>query len=225
MSHISSYISALFVTLLVISSSLTHAHAGETPEQALKQVQHAVDTSDTALLQRYVDVDGVIGGAVDVFVQTLVRQASSKGGQGSVAPMLAMMVAGMQNGADAQAAQAVRSLVTSETRKFVMHGVASGKFAGKPRKDAVQQDGGLFSPLFEGASQGRKEIRSVTNVRRNGDEATASLKIYDFGNEETYPVDVRLVQANETWQVREVTNVKQLVERVRKETKEQKAQE
>lgn len=225
MSYLIRIVGAALIWVVVLVASTIPACAAETPEQALRQVQRAIDTSDTALLQRYVDLDAVIGGAVDVFVQTLVRQASSKAGQGGMAPMLAMMVAGMQDGSDAQAAQAMKMLVTGETRKFVLHGVASGKFAGKPRKEPVQQDGGLFSPLFEGASTGRKEIRSITDVKRTGDDATAALKVYDFGNEETYPVNVRLVPVGDSWRVREVTNVKQLADRVRREAADQQTQE
>ena len=106
MSYLIRIVGAALIGVVVLVASTIPARAAETPEQALRQVQRAIDTSDTALLQRYVDLDAVIGGAVDVFVQTLVRQASSKAGQGGMAPMLAMMVAGMQDGSDAQAAQA-----------------------------------------------------------------------------------------------------------------------
>lgn len=212
-----SVFSRIITTLVLLACMSTPALAAETPEQSLRKIQQAIDTRDTALLERCIDLNGVIAGATDIFVETMGKQVASN--SKGVSPMLAMLVASMKDGADSQAAQSVRTLVTGETRKFVLHGVASGKFAGKPVKD-VKQDGGLFSPLFEGASVSRKEIRSIKNVRRNGDSATASMEVYDHGSENAYPVNVRLVQTGDMWQVREVTNAAELVSRIRTESKQ-----
>lgn len=202
------------VCLLVMWMLAALPAAAETPEAAIAKVQTAVDTRDASLLQQYVDLPGIIGAGVDSYVQTLARSGAEKGG--TIAPMIAMMLPSLQKN-DSTAA-AVRSMLIEETRSFVVYGVSSGQFAGKPVPGKAGT--GMFAPLYADASLGRKEIRAVKNVRQQGKEATAQLRVYDFGSEREYPIDVRMADKGDHWQVVEVRNLSDLVGRLRKEAAE-----
>ena len=196
------------------------AAAEETPEAALRQVQTAIDTSDAALLEKYMDVGRIAPRGVDAFMADLVaRPPKAVSGGGETLPLLAMLSSAVQSGAQSQTAQTMKMLVAEETRKFVVWGVASGNFSGKPvKKERKATDGGLFSPLFSDASVGRKELRSVKSVTRDGDKATASVTLFDHGSERSYPVDLALTRRQEgNWQVTDVTNAAALISAIRKE--------
>lgn len=208
----------LAATLLLAVPVL--AAAEETPEAALRQVQTAIDTNDAALLEKYVDVGRIAQRGVDAFMSDLVaRPPKAVSGGGETLPLLAMLSSAVQSGAQSQTAQTVKMLVAEETRKFVVWGVASGNFSGKPvKKERKATDGGLFSPLFADASVGRKELRGVKSVARDGDKATASVMLFDHGSERAYPVDLALTRRESgNWQVTDVTNAAALISAIRKE--------
>lgn len=214
----------LLAAALLAASALVPAPclaaAEETPEAALRQVQTAIDTSDAALLEKYMDVGRIAQRGVDAFMSDLVaRPPKAVSGGGETLPLLAMLSSAVQSGAQSQTAQTMKMLVAEETRKFVVWGVASGNFSGKPvKKERKATDGGLFSPLFSDASVGRKELRSVKSVTRDGDKATASVTLFDHGSERSYPVDLALTRRQEgNWQVTDVTNAAALISAIRKE--------
>ncbi|MEG6507213.1 hypothetical protein [Nitratidesulfovibrio sp. 1201_IL3209] len=97
--------------------------------------------------------------------------------------------------------------------------VEDPNFSGKPvKKERKATDGGLFSPLFADASVGRKELRGVKSVARDGDKATASVMLFDHGSERAYPVDLALIRREAgNWQVTDVTNAAALISAIRKE--------
>lgn len=194
--------------------------AEETPETALRQVQAAIDTHDAALLETYVDVGHIARNGVDVFVADLTAHPPrAVPGGGETLPLLAMLSGAVQSGAHSQTAQTVKMLVAEEVRKFVVWGVASGGFSGTPVKKGQQgAGGGLFSPLLAGASTGRKELRGVRSVVRNGDRATATVEVFDHGSERAYVVDLALTRrVAGNWQVTDVTNAAALIAAIRQE--------
>jgi len=219
------YFRSLISLCLVLAAALLLAApalaAGEeTPEAALRQVQTAIDTHDAALLEKYVDVGRITQRGVDAFMADLVsRPPKAVSGSGETLPLLAMLSSAVQSGAQSQTAQTVKMLVAEETRKFVVWGVSSGNFSGKPvKKERKASDGGLFSPLFSDASVGRKELRNVKSVTRDGDKAAASVVLFDHGSERSYPVDLALTRREAgNWQVTDVTNAAALISAIRKE--------
>ncbi len=186
----------------------------ETPDAALAGIQRAIDSKDSALLERYIDVRGVITKGVDAFIADFAKHPPS--GEGD--PLLEMLSGGLAAQSGQAAPNPMKLMLIEETRKFVFWGVESGNFAGQPASRQRVQDGGLLSMLFVDASSARKELRGVRCAAPKGDLATATAKLYDHGSERSYPVQVSLKRQPEGyWKVTEVSNIRELITTVRKE--------
>lgn len=190
------------------------AVAAESPERSLAGVQRAIDRHDPELLEKYVDVRGLIIKGVDAFIADFA--AHPPGGEGD--PLMEMLSGGLADHSQAPASQYMKQMLAEETRKFVIRGVASGSFAGQPSKKDNLPDGGLFSVLFADASTARKELHQIRVQSVKGDAATASAWVYDHGSERGYPVRLRLKQQPQGhWKVMDVSNMGELIRMVRQE--------
>ncbi len=203
------YVIALLALLLG-----TPATAAETPELAVAAIQKAVDTHDPVLLEKYIDLRGVIARGVDTFVRDYATHPPV--GEGD--PLLEMLAAGLNNQSNPEASRSMKLLLVEETRKFVIRGVASGDFSGRPSGRTDLPDGGIFAALFADASTDRKEIRSVRVLPPKGDRTTATAKVHDFGSQRAYPVQLGLArQPQGQWKVTDVGNMAELIRMVRGE--------
>ncbi|SFK13511.1 hypothetical protein SAMN04488082_1157 [Desulfomicrobium apsheronum] len=193
------------------------ALAAEPLVMSLANVQRAIDGNDHVLLEKYVDLRGIITRGVDRFVADYA--ANPPGGEGD--PLMEMLSGGLSRESGSAAAGPMKMMLVEETRKFVIRGVASGDFSGRPSKAAVLPDGGLLAVLFADASTARKELRGVRVNPAKGDTATAQATVYDHGSERSYPVQLDLrLQPEGYWKVTDVKNMADLIRRVRKEAEE-----
>jgi len=202
----------VFVLLTLLTGA--QATAAETPEFAVAVIQRAVDAHDPVLFERYVDLRGVIDRGVDAFVRDYA--AHPPAGEGD--PLLDMLAASLNNQASPEAGRSMKLLLVEETRKFVLRGVASGDFSGRPSGRADLPDGGIFAALFADASTARKEMRGVQVLPSKGDLAAAAVTMFDYGSKRGYPVKLGLKrQAEGHWKVTNVTNMAELIRIVRRE--------
>lgn len=193
------------------------ALAAEPLATSLANIQRAIDRNDHVLLEKYVDLRGIITRGVDRFVADYA--ANPPGGEGD--PLMEMLTGGLSREADSAAAMSMKMMLVEETRKFVIRGVASGDFSGRPAKEAALPDGGLLAILFADASTARKELRDLRVNPAKGDTATAEATLHDFGSERNYPVQLGLrLQPEGYWRVTDVKNMADLIRRVRKEAEE-----
>jgi len=193
------------------------AVASEPLATSLANIQHAIDRNDHVLLEKYVDLRGIITRGVDRFVADYA--ANPPGGEGD--PLMEMLSGGLSREAGSPAAVSMKMMLVEETRKFVIRGVASGDFSGRPSTAAVLPDGGLLAILFADASTARKELRDLRVNPAKGDTATAQATLYDFGSERNYPVQLGLkLHPEGYWKVTDVKNMADLIRRVRKEAEE-----
>lgn len=203
----------LIVMMLALFST-AQAGAVETPATALTNIQRAIDGNDQVLLEKYIDLRGIITRGVDVFVADFAAHPPS--GEGD--PLLEMLSGGLSDKSGTAANQSMKIMLIEETRKFVIRGVASGDFSGRPSTQVNLPDGGLLSVLFADASTARKELRAVRVQPPQGEMTTASAKMYDHGSERSYPVQLELKrQPQGYWKVTEVSNISELIRIVRKE--------
>jgi len=206
----------IFILSLVLSSGL--AWAAEPPVASLTNIQKAIDGNDHALLEKYIDLRGIIARGVDQFVADYA--ANPPGGEGD--PLMEMLSGGLARESGSAASQTMKLMLVEEARKFVVRGVASGSFSGRPAQGgAVLPDGGLLSVLFADASTARKELRHVRVQPPSGDKTSAQATLYDHGSERNYPVLLGLsLQPEGYWRVTDVTNMADLIRMVRKEAEE-----
>lgn len=201
---------ALACALLFCCLSSAPAGAVEfTPEQVVRNLQKALDTADTNLLNQSADVEAVLGQAVDVFL----RDIQSTDAQASLPPLLAMLISPLNSSPTAK--NTIRATLQKEASEFVRYGVRSGNFAGKPRETTPPS--GLLAPAFADASLGRKEVRDIGPATRQGDVAVVPFSVLDHGNGRSYPVQAELRRTDSQWRIMGLANMPALVKQVRME--------
>ena len=203
-----------YVVALLVLFWAGQIWAAEPPTAALAGIQRAIDGNDYALLEKYIDVRGIIARGVDRFVADYA--ANPPEGEGD--PLMEMLSGGLARESGSAAAASMKMMLVEEARKFVIRGVASGDFSGKPAPETVLPDGGLFSVLFADASTARKELRGVGVSPIKDDRALAKATLYDHGSERNYPLQLDLrLQPEGYWKVTDVKNMADLIRSVRKE--------
>lgn len=197
--------------LCPVASAHAAPAAADAPGRCLAEAGRAIDDADAAAFERQVDVDGIIEQAIAFVARDMERPGSAD----RYPPLLALVFsqAGARNGGG----DAVRSLLRSEARAFILNGVASGAFAGR----APQGGGsGLLAPLFADASLGRKEIRRVGTATPDGEGWLLPFAVHDAGNGQEYAVLGRFSPTEDGCRLTSVENFEELFERIRRESME-----
>lgn len=185
------------------------ALAADPLASSIKDIQHAVDTRNMALLERRADLPALINQATTAFMTRLDKDANS------LPPALALMAAAA-NTPEARASLA--SLLGQEVLRFARYGVASGHFAGKATGTPPS---GLIAPLLRDASIGRKEVSlaSPSQTDPKGGRR-AQINVKDYGNDRTYQAVLRFVPADDGWKAVEILNLDALMARLSREAGE-----
>ncbi|MDR3357372.1 MAG: hypothetical protein LBN96_00625 [Desulfovibrio sp.] len=181
--------------------------------QCPAQIGKAIDDANVAAFEKLVDINAILDAALNIFLRDLDAMQAA----GELPPMLALLFSGaaMRDAAGAQ----VRNLLINETRAFVLNGVDSGAFAGRPPGGRAAR--GLLAPLFAEASTGRKEIRDIGVPVPEGGDWIIPFVVHDFGNGESYPVLGRVSPAKNGFRLTGVENLEEIMRRVNEERKQQ----
>ncbi|MCR5813035.1 MAG: hypothetical protein K6G15_00890 [Desulfovibrio sp.] len=167
--------------VLVFLLSLPSALKAETATDCLRAVGDAMDRADLALFQRKVDVDTLVRQGLDVFVACAQEPQMAQ----ALPPMLALVLS--QAAKEDTTGKALKAVLLNEVRAFLLQGVASGAFAGRPSGQSAGQ--GMLAPLFADASLGRKEIVAIGQAERQGDGWLVPFTLHDVGNGQNYALE------------------------------------
>ncbi len=206
---------SLALCLAFAAPSAFAAAAEETPVQAIAMLQKAIETKDTDLMERHIDLDAVLSkGADAVLADTqAVRRAEE------TSPAIALVLSGL--GSDERARAVAKQLLTSETKQFVRYGVSSGAFAGTAQK-GPHAGAGLFGSLLRGGAKDKKTFGPATLRSRSGSEARVSATLDDAASKQSYPLDLLLRQKDGIWRVTEISNIHTLIRQATKDKDEDK---
>lgn len=184
----------------------------QTPEAVLRNVQTALDNSDVALFERFVDLDALISQAVDTFLE----EAATPAGRAALPPVAAMLLSSI---ADSESDSSARALLRHEMRQFVRYGIRSGAFAGRKSQapPSALFSGSVSAPLFGDVSLGRKELRDIRRAVPDGRDMRIAFTVLDHGNGNVYPVMARLSPMDTDWRIVAVTNMRTLVHQILQE--------
>lgn len=201
--------------LLFLVPAYAVARAGDAvlAAQCPAQIGKAIDEADMAAFEKLVDINAILNAALDIFLRDLEAMQAA----GELPPMLALLFSSVAV-RDVSGEQ-VRNLLINETRAFVLNGVDSGAFAGRPPDGRAAR--GLFAPLFADASTGRKEVRDIGMPRAEGGEWVVPFVVHDFGNGESYPVLGRVRPEENGFRLAAVENLEEIMRRVNDERKRQ----
>lgn len=200
-----------FLPALLRPVAAAHAAPADAaaPVRCLAEVGRAIDNGDVAAFERQVDVDGILEQALALVARDMERPGSAE----RYPPLLALVFsqAAARNGGG----EAVRGLLKSEARAFILNGVASGAFAGRAPSGGGS---GLLAPLFADASLGRKEIRRVGAATPDGEGWRLPFVVHDAGNGQEYAVLGRFSPTENGCRLTSVENLEELFDRIRRES-------
>lgn len=188
------------------------------PRHCLTLASRALDAADSAAFELAVDLDAILGQTLDF----MARQAALPEEVSQFPPILTLLFTRAAGGGGDTVG--VRGLLMGAARAFVLQGIDSGAFGGRPADSAQTSDGGLLSPLFAEASLGRKEICLVGEARPVSPPAASGngewlvpFSVHDAGNGETYPVLGRIRKEGAGFRLVGVENMSELYGLIRNE--------
>lgn len=203
----------LILSVLLMLWECPHALAtAATAEQAVYDLRRAIDMGDVPLLDATVDMEGIIGQAVDIFLE----DARTPEAQTTLPPMLAVVLSSVD--ASPQTRAMARSLLQREAGEFVRYGVRSGHFSGTPRE--APPPAGLLAPLFADASLGRKEIYAIGKATTDGAVVYVPFMLRDHGNGKDYPVQALVNKQDGHWRITGLHTLRVLLEQIRRKAVE-----
>ncbi|MBO4335461.1 MAG: hypothetical protein J5846_06465 [Desulfovibrio sp.] len=192
-----------FSLLLLVELLLPGRLCAESASDCLLAVGEALDRADAVLFQRKVDVDALVTQGIDVFVACANDPQMAQ----AMPPILALVLS--QASKKDSTGQAIRSVLTSECRAFLLQGVASGAFAGRPQGHSAGQ-GGMLAPLFANASMGRKEIVAIGNAEREGEGWMVPFTLHDAGNGQNYALEALVKDVQGELKVCQILNLPEI---------------
>ena len=202
-------VSGLFSILVLIVMSGQTVPARQTPEASLAQVQQALDSRDSALFERRVDVDGLVTQGVALLEERL-READTNGR--TLPPALALMAGSLRN---PSLAPAVREMLIRELSAFVRSGIASGSLNGGSRQQA--RSDGMLARFLPAISTGRKTLRAHSAPRMEQEGCVMTATLHDAGNGSDYPLELFMQPEDDAWKVRQVRNMRALLKQLEAE--------
>lgn len=188
--------------LLLLPLFPAAAPAADPARELVMEIGEAVNQSDAEGFASLVDLDAILGAALDAFV----KEASKPENASLMPPMIAMILPSLAG----QASSPARELLLSEAKSFALSGISSGAFAG--RKPDLSRSSGLMAPLFAQASLGRKEIKNIGQPEAAGGGWIVPFVIYDHDNGNEYPVKGRVERSGGGLKLTGVENLPQLIQ-------------
>lgn len=181
------------------------ALAAADPEISVAMVQKGIDTRDLELVGRYLDVDGVVGKAVETIMDNPeVLSAFAK----TSFPISALLALGNAE----QTAPALREFLASEVKEYIRHGVVSGAFAGN-YVDGASTYQGVFRKAFRGGEKNKVVFSDVIVKRKDKTAAIVSCTLASGKKGQTYPLELRIESHEKSWRIVELHNASSLVKK------------
>lgn len=198
---------ALFFCFACPSASVA-SEVGSDPAESVRMLQKGIDGKDLDQVEKYLDIDAVVNKAVDQILadEDILYEAEKN-------PAIAMVLA---LGGNAGANDALRSLLFSEVRSYVSHGVTSGAFAGDPEKNAGTYQS-LFGKVFRGGDKDRKRFGPASVQSRNENTAVVATTLMDGVKKREYPLELQLENQKGVWRIVGLNNRPVLVRKAKEE--------
>lgn len=192
----------LFVVLLALAAGGYYYYrslkAG--PSYALLQAAAATQTHDLATFERYVDVDALTGHLADDVVS-----------QGSVLTSLVPGGGLALHGALRFLKPQLVKAAHKEVQRYVETGSLEAAAAAAPKRMVNLSFTGLASRVLDPDSK----YKGIKYTTEKGDEALVGIEFTRPRYDTTMVVEVKLLkQADDHWQVKEITNTGELIRSV-----------
>jgi hypothetical protein len=172
-------------------------------EEIVSLLQKAIDTRDAALMESLIDFERVSSS----FFQDALPIINTAAAEGKIRlemPFSALLSA---LNSDKAARKTAEQFLGVEAKKFVLYGVQSGYFAGKPLPDGEirRLDGGLFLP-FAGKTLSRKKLEPGLLAYEDGKLAMVRTALHDGSDGRGMDLDLSMQKRGSAWVITGVAN-------------------
>ena len=196
---------AILALALVVLAA--HPARAASPLDAIKLAQKGVSDHDYTLFSQAVDVPSVLDSAADSLLAELKKQMASGAIKGdSTATSLLLMALSD----DAGKGGMVRTLLQMEAVNLLRTAINAGHIDGEP-DPAKAGNAGLFKGALKELGRSKKELAPGKVLKEEGDKATVSAAFFD-SLEGRFPLELRMQKENGQWRVKELMNVRQLID-------------
>lgn len=178
----------------------------QTPEQAVYDIQTALETADLSLFEQRVDIEAIVGSGVELFLDRLARGEAPA----TLPPALQLLGTALTT---ANTRDTLQRMLQRELCRFIREGVKSGRFGGKTDTTAPAD---IRGSLLATISQGRKEISRISAAQPDGNGKRISFWVTDHGNGQSYPVTAHL-DNQMGWYLSRIDNMPALLDRLMRE--------
>ncbi len=179
------------------------------PMRVVTDAQKSIDTADDTLFFEAVDADALLNSAADAVIKAVQEEARA-GALTADNPALGMILGALASG-DASTVNMVKPVLFSEIKRLVGVGIRGGFFAGNPN-GKVSADATALASVLKSMSPERKEFVPGRVISQKDDEAVISATLVDKGAGR-FPLELRLREQDGRWRVKEILNVKELVQK------------
>ena len=203
------------VTLLVLAVAFFFFYVVKTPHYSLYQIHKAVQTHDTALFQRHVDLDSVYGNGLDDLIASGMKREKTIG--------MDPFVAGIMKLVKPTVLQAMKDATLESIRK------EKANPAGKENRQNVQTKDDtpdktkndkaskkknkwenqipLLKKLKERLDVSNLKIKDASVTRKGDKVAELDVLLHDIKLDKNFNANMRMEQMNNgEWQIKEITN-------------------
>jgi hypothetical protein len=169
------------------------------PSGALAQAAAAVQTHDITTFEKYVDVNSVTNHLVDdVVSQGSAVTSLLPGGQLAMAGALRLLKPTLAKAAH------------KEVQRYVETGSLEAAAAAAPKRLVNVSLTGLASKVVSPDSQ----FKGIKYTREEGDNAFVGIEVSQPKYDTTMVIDVKMRRVGDHWQLKEITNIADLLQQV-----------
>ncbi|MDR1855716.1 MAG: hypothetical protein LBR22_00935 [Desulfovibrio sp.] len=186
------------------------AWSADGPAACIKAIGDAVDRADVEEFKRRVDMDAILDDGVERFL----KAASYPQVAEQLPPIAALIISQAQR--SPQGRQSLKQLLVQQMSAFILRGVGSGAFGGRPSQGG--RDG--IPPLLGDASMGRKHILSIGEAKTKGNGWSVPFTVRDEGNGRNYPVVGTVRRESQGMRLVAVDNIDDIMQSIATEVME-----
>jgi hypothetical protein len=173
------------------------------PEEMVSLLQMAIDTRDAGLMESLLDFERISSS----FLQDALPAINAAEAEGRIhleMPLSALLPA-LNNGKAAR--KTAEQFLGVEVKKFVLYGVQSGCFAGKPLpgEEISRLDGGLFLP-FAGKALSRKKFAPGLLTYEDDKRAMVRTALYEEPGGRGVNLDLSMQKRGNAWVITGIEN-------------------
>jgi len=169
------------------------------PKGALAQAAEAVQTHDMATFEKFVDVSSVTNHLVDdIASQGSAVTSLLPGGQLAVAGAMRLLKPTLSKAA------------RKEVQRYVETGSLEAAAAAAPKRLVNISLTGLLSKVVSSESS----FKGIKYTREEGDNAFVGIEVTQPKYNTTMVIDAKMRRVGDHWQLKEITNTKELLQQV-----------